>query len=66
MTLQRGVIKNLISDKGFGFIKSVSTEYFFHRSACVGVEFEDLQEGQEVSFRPTVNAKGPRAEEVSL
>ena len=32
---------------------------FFHRSAVVGVEFEDLREGQEVSFMPGPDPRDP-------
>ena len=45
-----GTIKRL-TDKGFGFIAaSDGTEYFFHQSACSGVRFDELREGQAVTF----------------
>ena len=54
--MSTGRITAIRADKGFGFIKdgpdaSNSNDIFFHRSAVVGVDFEDLREGQEVSFR---------------
>ena len=59
-----GTIKRL-TDKGFGFIAtSDGTEYFFHQSACTGTRFDDLREGQSVSFTVGQGPKGPRAENV--
>lgn len=62
--MARGTIKKLVSDKGFGFIKSDTGEIFFHHSAVQGVQFESLREGQEVEFTEGSGPKGPRAEEV--
>jgi CspA family cold shock protein len=60
-----GTIKRLVSDKGFGFILgSDGTEYFFHNSACNGVTFDSLREGQAVTFEVGQGAKGPRGENV--
>ena len=61
-----GKIARLMTDKGFGFIRAANskTEYFFHRSACKNCRFEDLQEGQEVTFEDSEGEKGPRAEDV--
>ncbi len=62
-----GKIKRLVSDKGFGFVAAQDgTEYFFHQSACVGVAFDSLREGQSVSFDKGQGPKGPRAENVAL
>jgi len=59
-----GTIKRL-TDKGCGFIAtSDGTEYFFHQSACTGTRFDDLREGQSVSFTVGQGPKGPRAENV--
>ena len=63
----KGSIKRLVSDKGFGFVAAQDgTEYFFHRSACVGVRFDELREGQSVTFEKGQGPKGPRAERVTL
>ena len=60
-----GTIKRL-TDKGFGFIAAGDgSEYFFHQSACQGVRFDDLREGQTVTFTAGQGPKGPRAENVS-
>lgn len=67
-----GVIKKLVSDRGFGFIRGENQEIFFHASAVEGVGFEDLQEGQTVDFEvdssedPRRGNKGPRASVVRV
>ena len=38
--------------------------YFFHSSNLEGVSYEDLQEGQRVSYTEGSGPKGPRAENV--
>jgi CspA family cold shock protein len=66
MATNDGTIKR-ITDKGFGFIATTEgTEYFFHQSACVGTPFDDLREGQPVSFTVGQGPKGPRAENVTV
>jgi cold shock protein len=60
-----GTIKRLVRDKGFGFVASDSgDEYFFHSSASTGVPFDQLREGQAVTFDAGQGPKGPRAENV--
>ena len=60
MSAVKGTIKRLVSDKGFGFVAAQDgTEYFFHRSACTGVRFDELREGQSVSFEKGEGPKGP-------
>ena len=59
-----GTIKRLVSDKGFGFIAAGDgTEYFFHQSACTGTAFDQLREGQAVTFD---KGQGPRGENVKV
>lgn len=64
--MAHGTIKKLVSDKGFGFIKTDRGELFFHHSAVQGIQFESLREGQEVEFSEGRGPKGPRAESVTL
>ncbi len=64
--MAQGTIKKLVSDKGFGFIKTDRGELFFHHSAVQGTQFESLREGQEVEFSEGRGPKGPRAEAVTL
>ncbi len=62
-----GTIKRLVTEKGFGFILgSDNNEYFFHQSACSGVSFDSLREGQAVTFERGQGPKGPRGENVRL
>lgn len=66
MTTMNGTIKR-ITDKGFGFIATAEgPEYFFHQTACVGKPFDELREGQTVSFTVGQGPKGPRAENVNV
>ena len=66
MATTNGAIKTLTT-KGFGFIEGQDgKEYFFHQSACGGVRFDDLHEGQAVTFEVGQGPKGPRAENVKL
>ncbi len=62
-----GVIKKL-TDKGFGFISSESLEkdVFFHSNSLVGVQFNELHEGQAVSFDTEDSPKGLNAVNVKL
>jgi CspA family cold shock protein len=66
MATMNGTIKRL-TDKGFGFIAAADgTEYFFHQSACRGMRYDELREGQNVTFEVGRGPKGPRAENVQL
>jgi len=48
----QGTIKKLVTDKPFGFISVAgqSEDVFFHKDKLVDVSFEDLREGDLVSF----------------
>ncbi|MBS0267084.1 MAG: cold shock domain-containing protein [Planctomycetes bacterium] len=62
--MAEGTIKRL-TDKGFGFIATGNgKDLFFHMSNLEGVRFEQLKEGQKVSFNAGTGPKGPRAENV--
>ena len=64
--MAEGTIKRL-TDKGFGFISNESgKDLFFHMSALNGCGYNDLREGQKVSFDESNGPKGPRAENVRL
>jgi cold shock protein len=67
MSELNGTIKRLVSDKGFGFIVTVDgSEYFFHSSACSHTSFDELREGQAVTFERGQGPKGPRGENVRV
>ena len=61
-----GTIKTLSPDRGFGFIRGEDgNEYFFHRSELhAGLTFEQLSQGQRVSFEPRDSDKGLRAADI--
>ncbi len=67
-----GKIKKL-TDKGFGFISQVDEngqviegkDLFFHLNELVGVSFNDLKEGDEVTFEVAESPKGLNATKVS-
>ncbi len=62
--MAEGTIKH-ITEKGFGFIDhGTDKDLFFHSSSVVGVRFEELREGQRVSYDVGKGPKGPRAENV--
>ena len=62
--MAEGTIKRL-TDRGFGFIDTGSDQdMFFHSSTVEGVSFEELQEGQRVSYTEGRGPKGPCAENV--
>ena len=62
--MAEGSIKKL-TDKGFGFINAGGAkDLFFHSSSVQGVTFEQLREGQKVSYTEGRGPKGPCAENV--
>lgn len=64
MASTNGTVKRLVSDKGFGFVAAADgNEYFFHQSSCA-VPFDQLREGDSVTFETGQGPKGPRAENV--
>ena len=64
--MAEGTIKRL-TDKGFGFIDVGSEkDLFFHSSNLEGVSYDELREGQRVSFTEGRGPKGPCAENVTL
>jgi len=59
-----GVIKKIMRNKGFGFIKpdDGSEDVFFHRgSLAPRGQIEDLNEGDTVQFQTRKGEKGPAA-----
>ena len=64
-TNMTGKIKRL-TDKGFGFITPDGSDkdVFFHNSALVGVSFDELRDGDAVTFEVEDSDKGPRAKDV--
>jgi cold shock protein len=64
--MTEGTIKRL-TDKGFGFIDTGDgKDMFFHMSNVEGTSYDQLREGQKVSFTAGQGPKGPRAENVRV
>jgi len=65
--MYKGTVKKLIRDKGFGFISAVDgRDVFFHQSSLVNVDFNTLDQGQELEFEVEKSDKGPRAINVRM
>ena len=63
--MAEGTIKRL-TDKGFGFIDTGGDkDMFFHASNVEGVSYDELEEGQRVTYTEGQGPKGPRAENVT-
>jgi CspA family cold shock protein len=64
--MQEGIIAGL-TDRGFGFIKRDGQEkdLFFHSNELVNAKFDELKEGDKVSFAVEDGPKGPKAVKVS-
>ena len=64
--MAEGTMKRL-TDKGFGFIDTgKAKDLFFHSSSLQGVSFDELREGQKVSYTAGQGQKGPCAENVKV
>ncbi|HEY4487070.1 MAG TPA: cold shock domain-containing protein [Candidatus Paceibacterota bacterium] len=64
--MAEGTIARL-TDRGFGFISREGEEkdLFFHSKELQGVAYEDLREGDKVTFEVGESPKGPNAVNVS-
>jgi len=64
--MEEGKIARL-TDRGFGFIsrEGKDKDLFFHSKELVGIEFNDLKEGDEVTFEAAEGPKGPNAIKVN-
>jgi CspA family cold shock protein len=63
--MQKGTIVRL--NNGFGFIKQEGSDkdLFFHANELKNVEFNDLREGDELTFEVAEGPKGLNAVEVN-
>ena len=67
--MQEGTVAKK-TDKGFGFIKingapEGAKDLFFHSNELKNISFDELQEGDKVSFEIGESPKGPNAVNVS-
>lgn len=62
-----GTIKRL-NDRGFGFItpEGEDKDVFFHRNDLASADFNDLNEGDKVTFDKEDSEKGPKAVNVKV
>ncbi|MBI2669544.1 MAG: cold shock domain-containing protein [Candidatus Yanofskybacteria bacterium] len=62
-----GTIKTLVRDRKFGFISREGEEkdLFFHSEGLNGVTFDELNEGDKVTFEVVEGEKGPAAKNVT-
>ena len=62
----KGIVKNVVANRNFGFIRCSGVEYFFHRDDFTGfwpdlVEDINAKAKVEVEFESQDSPKGPRA-----
>jgi CspA family cold shock protein len=64
--MEEGIVAR-VTDKGFGFIKRDGQEkdLFFHSNELVNIAFNDIREGDKVTFEVADSPKGPNAIKVS-
>lgn len=64
--MNEGTIARL-TDRGFGFIKREGQEkdLFFHSNELKNAEFNNLREGDKVTFEVADSPKGPHAANVN-
>ena len=64
--MQQGTIARLM-DKGFGFIarEGEDKDLFFHANELQGIMFDELKEGDPVTFEIVDGPKGPSATNVA-
>ena len=60
--MQQGTVAKK-TDKGFGFIKreGEAKDLFFHSNELQNISFDELQEGDKVTFEVGDSPKGPNA-----
>jgi cold shock protein len=65
--VDNGIIKKVVSDRGFGFITGADgKEHFFHRNNVVApLEFDRLVGGEAVTYELEADPKGSRAVQVT-
>ena len=64
--MQEGTVAKL-TDKGFGFVtyEGAEKDLFFHANELKNVQFNDLREGDKVTFEIGQSPKGPNAVNVN-
>ena len=59
----QGTVKKMVVDRNFGFISQEGSEkdLFFHANSLDGISFDELREGDNVTFEVEQGDKGPSA-----
>ncbi len=59
--MAQGTVARIQSDRGFGFITpdDGGPDLFFHHTALVGRQIEDLREGQRVEYDEGTDPRNP-------
>jgi len=65
--MQKGTVSRLVGDRGFGFIgrEGEEKDLFFHANELKDIAFDDLREGDELTFEVAEGPKGQNAVNVS-
>lgn len=65
--MQQGTVAR-VTDKGFGFIarEGVEKDLFFHMNELKNIKFDDLREGDKVTFEIGESPKGQNAINVNI
>jgi CspA family cold shock protein len=61
-----GRVKWFNAQKGFGFVEAQGKDYFLHFSEIDKEGYKTLDEGDRISFVPSMSPKGPTATRVQL
>ncbi|PJE57427.1 MAG: cold-shock protein [Candidatus Portnoybacteria bacterium CG10_big_fil_rev_8_21_14_0_10_38_18] len=63
----KGTIKKLVTERHFGFItyEGAEKDLFFHSNELKNVQFDDLKEGDTVTFEIGESPKGPNATNIT-
>ncbi|MDO5725824.1 MAG: cold-shock protein [Tissierellia bacterium] len=65
--MQNGTVKWFNSEKGYGFITGQDgLDVFAHYSGILGDGYRSLEEGQEVSYKVEIGAKGNQATNITI
>ncbi|MFA5942511.1 MAG: cold shock domain-containing protein [Candidatus Paceibacterota bacterium] len=67
MQEETGIVAKKVAEKYFGFIKVEGREkdLFFHANELKNISFDELREGDKVSFEVGDSEKGPNAVNVN-
>jgi cold shock CspA family protein len=59
----RGIVRRLNAEHGYGFIEANGEEFFFHRNALQGVDWEEIAVGTALEFEVDKHPEGDRPTE---